>query len=305
MKKIFTVILVSMMLIFSPLAFADTQHDGTATATATSTGGNASVSNVSATGGSGGAGGSATIQAGAIQNSPTYNNSAVNVNKPVNTLSQTQGISNSGNSSVGNGFGNFSPNASATIQKGAVQNYNANVQGQKQGQQQQQGQKQGQGQSQSVNNGQTVAPVQNVNTPAMLQAPEINPFYLMPLQGGRVGDATGILPRFANAALVKLTANDVVVKILDVYFGNPFSRITYDELESYLLNKASKYDATKKKIRYSVKFQDSVITSGMGGGAALSNSGADGTMSSTGSILPGISKSTANPIFIITFYEVR
>ena len=98
---------------------------------------------------------------------------------------------------------------------------------------------------------------------------------------------------------------DVIVKVLDVYFGNPFSRITYDEIESYLLKKADKYDAHRSKIRYSVKYQDSVITAGVGGGGAISSGAVDGLTSTTGAILPGVTKSTANPIFIISFYEIR
>ncbi len=158
----------------------------------------------------------------------------------------------------------------------------------------------------AVNNGQVVAPSQVYNEAAQpLAAPEINPFYLTPMQGGKIGDCTTTMPKFQNKSLTRLSSNDVVVKVLDVYFGNPFSRITYEEVESYLIEKANKYNGKKGNIRYTVKFQDSVITSGVGGGGAVSDTSQSGFTSSTGSILPGVSRSTMNPIFIITFYEVE
>jgi len=158
----------------------------------------------------------------------------------------------------------------------------------------------------AVNNGQVVAPSQVYNEAAQpLAAPEINPFYLTPMQGGKIGDCTTTMPKFQNKALTRLSSNDVVVKVLDVYFGNPFSRITYEEVETYLIEKANKYDGKKGNIRYTVKFQDSVMTTGVGGGGAVSDTSQSGFTSSTGSILPGVSRSTMNPIFIITFYEVE
>ena len=324
-NKIAQLVMVLLMMIFVVcpvygVACADPTSTATATATATGNGG---------AGGAGGNGYGGTVNSTInpiFVNMPSSNSSATIAKGAVtnnNSQSQTANggsVANSGNSvnNIGNGLNNFSPSASATIAKGAVQNTNnVDVKNQNtaintnlnsntiaKGAVQNTNTNQ-QKQSQSVNNGQTVAPVQVVNTPSMLQAPEINPFYLMPLQGGKVGDATNTMPQFDNPALRPLQKNDRVVKVLDVYFGNIFSRITYEEVEEYLLKKAEKYDGKKGKIRYSVKYQDSVITTGMGGGASLSGSGNEGTMSSTGSILPGASKSTANPIFFITFYEVK
>lgn len=110
MKKVFAAVMI--VLLVSVPAFADSTHSPSAQAT----------------------GGSATINAGAVQNNPRFENN------------------------IGNGFGNFSPRAEATIERGAVQNYNANIginrQSQIQGQMQVQGQ--------SMNNAQTIAPSQEV-----------------------------------------------------------------------------------------------------------------------------------------------
>ena len=146
--------------------------------------------------------------------------------------------------------------------------------------------------------------ISNVEERELLAAPQISPFSIPILQGGKIGDMTEAMPNFASPVLTKLTRYDYIVGILDVYYGSVFSRITYDELESYLLKKSSKYDVNKK-IRYSVKYQDSVMSGGVGGGVAGSLASSNGLESTTGSILPGIHRSTANPIFIITFYEVK
>jgi len=211
------------------------------------------------------------------------------------TQGQSQEVKNSGNNignsvsfsgaSAGNNtndvsVGNVSGN---TIEKGAVKNTNT---------------------GNKIESG--AVSVQFNEARQSLNAPEINPYYLAPLQGGKIGDCTKSMPRYAHPALVKLNYDtDVVLKILDVYFGNPFNRITYEEIEAYVLDKGSKYDGSKGNIRYTVKWQDSVITSGMGGGGAISGTSDSGLTSTSGAILPGATKSTANPIFIVTFYEVQ
>jgi hypothetical protein len=154
-----------------------------------------------------------------------------------------------------------------------------------------------------VNNGQNIAPSQVINEAKNLQvAPEVNPFILYPLQGGKFGEFTNYMPKFKLLKPLKRDT-DVVVNVLNTYYGYPWNRITLEEVEKYALSKAE--DNTGKNVRYSVLYQDSVITSGLGGGAAASGTSNSGLSSSTGSILPGMTKSTANPIFIITFYEVE
>jgi len=138
----------------------------------------------------------------------------------------------------------------------------------------------------------------------VLNTPQVVPFEVPILQGGKIGDMTDVMPNFANPVLIRLTRYDYIVSVLDVYYGNIFSRITYDELEQYLLKKAANYDA-KKKIRYSVKYKDSVSSGGVGGGVAGSLVSGNGLDGGTLSVLPGIHRSTADPIFIITFYEVK
>lgn len=141
---------------------------------------------------------------------------------------------------------------------------------------------------------------------AVIIPPEINPMNIPILQNGRIGDMTAAMPLFADISLTPLGKNDRIVEVLDIYTGNLFSRITYDEVESYLISKAKKY-AGKKNVRYSVKFQDSAISSGVGGGLAGSLTSSNGLDASTGvgAILPGVHRSTANPVFIITFYRVQ
>jgi len=188
-------------------------------------------------------------------------------------------------------------------------------QGQTQGQLQRQDQKQNQGQSQyssvrstvktSVNSGQIVAPSQIINEEKeLLTPPQISPVYLYPLQGGKIVDYTQYLPKFAHTALKPLQETDIVVEVLDVYFGNIFNRITFEEVEQVLLEKAKNYDGSKGDIRFKVRFQESVINGGTGGGGAVSAASNSGYTANTAAILPGITKSTYNPIFHITFYRI-
>lgn len=141
---------------------------------------------------------------------------------------------------------------------------------------------------------------------AVIIPPEINPFNIPILQGGRIGDMTAAMPLFADASLTPLGKDDRIIEVLDVFSGNIFSRITYGEVETFLLSKAKKYSG-KTNIRYSVKYQDSAISSGVGGGLAGSLTSSNGFDSATGvgAILPGVHRSTANPLFIITFYRVQ
>jgi len=162
-------------------------------------------------------------------------------------------------------------------------------------------------QQQSVNNNQTIAPVQTLSVTEARQsinAPNLEAFYLVPLQNGRYGDYTKAMPKFKNPSLTPLKGTDEVVKVIAVYFGYSFNRITFDEIESYSLAKAEGIDGSKGNVRYSVRFQESVITTGSGGSAGIADTSGSGLTSWSGGILPSVSKSSSNPMFVITFYEI-
>lgn len=132
MKKIFAG-LIMVLLIAGP-ALADNHYNNTYYNDPVTINQNPTATATA----TGGAGGTATIQSGAVQNKNENN--------------------------IGNGLNNFSPSASAKIEKGAVQNTNTNVgiNTNKNFQAQMQGQLQGQLQGQIANNNQTIAPEQSV-----------------------------------------------------------------------------------------------------------------------------------------------
>jgi hypothetical protein len=151
-----------------------------------------------------------------------------------------------------------------------------------------------------------------------ITAPEVFPVNVPILQSGKIGDVTAILPEFDNPALVKLVVNDIrdskgvvlikhdiVVKVLDVYYGYWCDRITYEEVESYLISKASNYDGSKGKIRYSVKYKDASHALAVGGGGGASGISNEYPISGTGIVGVGGVWAVHSPYFIITFYEVK
>lgn len=193
-----------------------------------------------------------------------------------------------------------------------VRSMNTQNQGQTQGQVQTQTQSQAQAQLQ--NNNQNISPTQttsvyNVQERELLAAPEVNPISIPIIQNGRIGDMTSEMPRFANKGLTKLNKEkDVIVHILKVYTGGWFTSVRLEDLEVDLMEQVNELDQEKiekGKVRYSVKYKDSASSNGIGGGVASSVSSNGGLDASTGSILPGYHDSTANPKFIITFYEVE
>jgi len=170
-----------------------------------------------------------------------------------------------------------------------------------------QGQQQGQlqGQVQGIN-----APMNNntgvsvVTDRPLLTTPNITPIELPILLNGRIGDYT-TLPKFANPALIPLDyKKDVVVKVLAIYSGSFLSRIRLEDLEKTLIDKAQ---GLKGNIRYVVQFKDSVTTGGIGGGLSGGSSEQYANGGSTGAlaVLPGYHTSTANPQFIIKFYQIQ
>jgi len=185
-------------------------------------------------------------------------------------------------------------------------------------QKQQQGQIQGQ--QQKMDQFGYVAPVQEVNieTPRpFVNIPEINPI-IIPLIHGRVGDTTSTLPNFA---MVKPYRGEPIVKV-KVFNGCLFDRVRLEDLESdvicyykVLIGQEKRWweaEARGKgwdsaKIRFAVHFKDSQMGAGVGGGGNLGGStmtGGNG-MAGGGAILPGYSRSTADPQYIIKFYLVQ
>jgi len=224
MKKMFLVLF--MILALTGIAFADQPSgggDATATATATQSqgigsgnilngqGGTISILSPSATGGVGGAGGAG----GSVTNTQVGGTFAPTVN--VNPT-----IKPEINTNIGNGIGNFSPKA--TIEKGAVDidnkninvNKNTNIGINKQGQKQGQSQGQDQGQFQGQNNDQTIAPHQEIN----IEAPKRVAVGTAPQDSGQSElnfispnerDVTTTLPSFGCGTIKKLTAKDCIV----------------------------------------------------------------------------------------------
>jgi hypothetical protein len=121
------------------------------------------------------------------------------------------------------------------------------------------------------------------------------------LMNGSVGDVTESMPAFRG--IKKLSKTDVITGILGVYKGNIFNRIRYEDIETEVLTDYAKIQTSDPgSIRYTVKFKGSVQGAGTSGGL----SGALGGVSSvaSASLLPGINRSTYDPMFFITFYTV-
>lgn len=119
------------------------------------------------------------------------------------------------------------------------------------------------------------------------------------LQTGKIGDFTGAVP---NIGGLKPLMNEKVIRVVAVYSGSIFWRIRLEDVVSKLIEKGSIHNE-EGNIRYSIWFKDSV-TSGCVGlpmSGAASDSGMSGSIGSTN----GYCQSTANPQFIITFYEVQ
>jgi hypothetical protein len=122
------------------------------------------------------------------------------------------------------------------------------------------------------------------------------------LQSGRIGDFTNAIPKIKG--LKKLDINtDVIIKVLAVYDGFALWRIRLEDVEEDLIENAANYQG--ENIRYSVRFKDSITSASFGAGGGATASMDNGLIggASTGSV--GYSQSTANPQFIITFYEVE
>jgi hypothetical protein len=158
--------------------------------------------------------------------------------------------------------------------------------------------------SSKADNQNTVAPVQTTSMSTyaerdIVDTPQVIPMDIPILQSGKIGDYTASLPKIKG--LTKLGPNDTIINVIEVYSGWFMSRIRLEDLEKKLI--ATKIEGAK--IRYSVKFKDSATSGGIGGGASVANATMNGVTSAAGSVVPGYHASTANPQFIITYYEVE
>jgi len=162
-------------------------------------------------------------------------------------------------------------------------------------QSQKQSQKQGQNQSQTA-----VGNVTVTNEKPYMGAPGLVQTDVPILQTGKIGDFTDSLPKIGG--LDPLKKDDQVIRVAAVYSGNVFWRIRFEDVVIALIEKGSIH-IQEGNIRYSVWFKDSV-TSGCVG-LPMSGAASDNAMSGSIGSTNGYCQTTANPQFVITFYEVK
>jgi hypothetical protein len=129
------------------------------------------------------------------------------------------------------------------------------------------------------------------------------PQILPGLNNGSIGEYTAQLYHFSNPALTPLSRTDQITKILHVYSGHWYSKITLEDLEEFLLSNAEQFNNTTN-VRFTVYFKGRITGGGanLGGGGAMSS--VTGSTSGGGQAGAGYFSSTFDPIFIVTFYEV-
>lgn len=160
--------------------------------------------------------------------------------------------------------------------------------------------------------GQSIGNITEFTSPQMLpNAMPIIPFPIPLIQGGRVGDVTGQVVDFAIAAR-PYAKGMRVVKVLKVVKGSIFGRTRLEDIEIDVL---SSYQAlvnngkvNPNKIAYIIQYKDSAMGAGIGGGGAASASGlSTPTLGATGSaaILPGYTRSTADPAYFIKWFLIE
>ena len=134
----------------------------------------------------------------------------------------------------------------------------------------------------------------------LYEAPAIQMQNIPILLNGKIGEYK--LP-YKVAGLKKLTENDTVTKILGVYDGSIFWRIRLEDVEVELFANATNHKGDN--VRYLINFKDSVTSASIGAGGGGSFSMDNGLIGGAATGSTGYSQSTANPQFIITFYEVQ
>jgi hypothetical protein len=173
--------------------------------------------------------------------------------------------------------------STATIEKGAIKNKNA--------------------QTQSQNNEQTIAPVQETitnNPREAIAAPTI----ITPnasILSGKIFKYD-LLPKFSNKALAKYNG-EPVKSILFESYGNIFSRITVEELPTFLIEKAEPYK-DRKDVRTDVICKDAGHGMGLGFGGGSAITAADGNTSSGTTVGISGAFSVVNPYCVVWIYEI-
>jgi hypothetical protein len=226
-------------------------------------------------------------------------------------------VKDSGNSTnlIGNGLGNFSPSAKATIEKGAVQidNKNTNLNTNFNSNSNRQSQEQDQGQSQFG----YVAPVQEVtvNVPRELLGIPTLPTNVYPLITGGVVDWTANMPEFEF--LKGLAKGEKVKRVLESYNGWFLNRICVEDLTEFVLEKYEKivmangkYKVDPSKIRYRIlqkaKGKGAGIGTSANGSASALNGGSSiyGGGVNAGATI-GYNSATSDPTNTVEYYEIK
>lgn len=135
------------------------------------------------------------------------------------------------------------------------------------------------------------------------------------IQGGRVGDITAQVVKFSIPATPY--NGEKVIRVLKIVKGSIFDRVRLEDIEIDLLegfkgivkNYGSK-DFNLAKVKYLVQYKDSAVGAGIGGGGAGSISGLNGGSAAYGgtgslAVLPGYTRSTADPAYFIKFFQVE
>jgi hypothetical protein len=206
--------------------------------------------------------------------------------------------------------------ANATIQKGAIQNSNSNLNVNtnvfnaentfKPVNTNKQNQEQGQAQRQNMNNKQTIAPVQEVNTPQALLPPPSQYVPSLSFGNGRMKDVTKELPNFAIYGIKEL-AFEPIREVLDVSANIKFKNL-YKEVLEISKAIAGRKDFKASETRYQIiraEAQKSWATGGNLGGAAssLSSTGLSG-VSAAGSVVPTWGGTKADDLFTVIIVRV-
>jgi len=132
------------------------------------------------------------------------------------------------------------------------------------------------------------------------------------IQGGRVGDITVSLPGFAYVGLRPLGNGDKVLDLV-VKSGSIFDRVRLEDIELDVIKFYKKTIEGKKwnetMVRYAVQYKDSAMGAGIGGGGASSVSGLGNGATAVGgtgslAVLPGYTRSTADPVYVIKLYLI-
>jgi len=243
---------------------------------------------VNATGGAGGAGGAGGSVIGS--------GNSMNINAPSSESSAKIGNITNTNTATGGAGG------SAVIEKGAIDNKNTNT-----------------NLNTNLNSNTNKVDVKNTNTNVginereLLGAPQIIPMPIPLIQGGKVGDVTAQVVRFAIQG-VPYKGDMKVVKVLKIVKGSIFDRTRLEDIEEDFLdawkgivNKYGSKNFDLSKVAYLVQYKDSSMGAGVGGGGAASMSGFSGTngMAGTLAVLPGYTRSTTDPAYFIKFFLVE